>query len=151
MKKVLWFDWGATSPRYKNKARWLNDANPQQQYGHLDLVAGEVPLRITTIMQVIYLHCYYESRSDLTRKLEKLGSWDAIKMMYVNIVMCFSVLQHRYTCFCFCPTHQDHRRRRELQTTQIELRAIAAAAIQGRSVTPTGVSAPAAIGIPIKL
>ena len=48
-------------------------------------------------------------------------------------------------------TNHVHFRRSELQMTDIELRAIAAAAIHGCRVTPTGVRAPAAIGMPMKL
>ena len=50
-----------------------------------------------------------------------------------------------------CNTYHVIFSRRELQITETELRAMAAAAIHGCSVTPTGVSAPAAIGIPMKL
>ena len=46
-------------------------------------------------------------------------------------------------------THQIHLRRRELQTTERELRAMAAAAIQGARFTPMGTKTPAAIGIPV--
>ena len=48
-------------------------------------------------------------------------------------------------------TNHVHFRRSELQIRHIELRAMAAAAIHGCRATPTGVRAPAAIGMPMKL
>ncbi len=44
-----------------------------------------------------------------------------------------------------------HLSRRELQTTVTELKAIAALAIHGSRVIPTGDKTPAAIGMPIML
>ena len=46
-------------------------------------------------------------------------------------------------------TNQTHLRRSELQMTETELKAMAAAAIQGARSTPTGTRVPAAIGIPV--
>lgn len=48
-------------------------------------------------------------------------------------------------------TNQTHLRRSELKMTETELKAMAAAAIQGAKSTPTGTKAPAAIGTPANI
>jgi len=60
-------------------------------------------------------------------------------------------LETRVTWHVCSKPHHRYLSRSELHTTETELSAMAALAIQGCSCTPTGASTPAAMGIPTVL